>query len=133
MAWFDLRPRSFAIVFPEGASRLNEQEVTFEFNERLFGRIDCTSVEPSVKGAITPEIGQRAVGSNKGFLCNIWHQVHITDHAANEALNPTLVFHDQHLEGPDVTQLDTWAAQAAIGPQINQQDDTQISTHPSLT
>ena len=63
-----------------------------EFQQKFLGGIDGNPVQPGVELRIPPKLVQRAVGSYKCFLGNVFDQVNIAHHAANQALDAPLVF-----------------------------------------
>src|SRR5690606_6394755 len=60
--------------------------------------------QPCIELCLAAELGQSPVGPDKGFLGNVFDQVHIPHHASDQTLDTALVFDDQQLEGLLVTR-----------------------------
>jgi RNA polymerase sigma-70 factor (ECF subfamily) len=74
-----------------------------QVTQKLLGGIDGNAVEPGVKLGITAKLVQRPVSANKGFLGNVFDQIHVPHHAAHEPLYSTLVLDDQQTIGTLIT------------------------------
>ena len=90
------RERNGVLFFVATAqSVLRNDRIALHVHQRLFGSVDSDPIKPGVELGITPKLVKGAIGANEGFLGNVLHQVHITHHPSDQALNAPLILDDQ--------------------------------------
>ena len=98
--WFVSRPVSFIVVVAKHAKPLSlTVGIALHVDQRLLGGIDRDPVEPGVELRLAAKLVQGPVGADEGFLGDVFDQVDVPHHAADQPLDAPLVLDDQQFEG----------------------------------